>query len=42
MKRAILIFLTALLAACASAAELGEQSIRHGVVTPRRVNGPRI
>jgi outer membrane lipoprotein SlyB len=33
MKQAILIFLAAALAACASAAELGEQSIRHGVIT---------
>jgi outer membrane lipoprotein SlyB len=33
MKQAILIFLTAALAACASAAELGEQSIRQGVIT---------
>ncbi|HJY79029.1 MAG TPA: glycine zipper domain-containing protein [Burkholderiales bacterium] len=33
MKQAILIFLTAVLSACASAADLGEQSIRTGVIT---------
>jgi outer membrane lipoprotein SlyB len=33
MKQAILIFLTAALSACASAAELGEHSIRQGKIT---------
>jgi len=33
MKQAILIFLTAMLSACASAADLGEHSIRYGKIT---------